>query len=47
MKQKEYLKLSFGFTLTTITTPLLGLVDTAMMGRLTDPAYIGGVAIGV
>lgn len=47
MKQKEYFKLSFGFTLTTITTPLLGLVDTAMMGRLTDPAYIGGVAIGV
>jgi MATE family multidrug resistance protein len=26
--------------------PLLGAVDTAVMGHLPDPAYIGGVAIG-
>ncbi len=29
-----------------ISTPLLGAVDTAVMGHLPDPAYIGGVAIG-
>ncbi|HIU64004.1 MAG TPA: MATE family efflux transporter [Candidatus Avacidaminococcus intestinavium] len=46
MTQTEYLKLSLGFLLTMITTPLLGLVDTAMMGHLDDPAYIGGVAVG-
>ena len=29
-----------------ISTPLLGAVDTAVMGHLPDPAFIGGVAIG-
>jgi MATE family multidrug resistance protein len=28
------------------TTPLLGAVDTAVVGRLPDPALIGGVAVG-
>jgi MATE family multidrug resistance protein len=28
------------------TTPLLGAVDTAVVGRLPDPALIGGVALG-
>lgn len=46
MTQREYLKLSVGFILTLITTPLMGLVDTAMMGHMNDPAYIGGVAVG-
>lgn len=29
-----------------ISTPLLGAVDTAVVGHLPDPAYIGGVAVG-
>ncbi len=29
-----------------ISTPLLGAVDTAVMGHLPDPAYIGAVALG-
>ena len=29
-----------------LSVPLLGAVDTAVMGHLPDPAYIGGVAIG-
>jgi MATE family multidrug resistance protein len=29
-----------------MTTPLLGAVDTAVVGQLPDPAYIGGVAVG-
>ncbi len=32
--------------LANISTPLLGAVDTAVMGHLPDPAYIGGVAVG-
>ncbi|AOT69542.1 MATE family efflux transporter [Geosporobacter ferrireducens] len=46
MKSKEYLKLAIPFTISTITQPLLGAVDTAVIGRLEDPAYIGGVAVG-
>jgi putative MATE family efflux protein len=33
-------------TLAYLTTPLLGLVDTAVAGRLGDPALIGGLAVG-
>ena len=29
-----------------VTVPLLGAVDTAVVGHLPDPRYIGGVAIG-
>jgi Na+-driven multidrug efflux pump len=29
-----------------ITVPLLGAVDTAVVGHLPDPALIGGVAVG-
>ena len=32
--------------LANVTVPLPGIVDTAMMGQLPDPAYIGAVAIG-
>ncbi len=32
--------------LSTLSTPLLGAVDTAVVGRLPDAAYIGGVAVG-
>jgi MATE family multidrug resistance protein len=29
-----------------VSTPLLGVVDTAVVGRIPDPAYIGAVAVG-
>lgn len=32
--------------LSNLSTPLLGAVDTAVVGRLPDAAYIGGVALG-
>ena len=32
--------------LSNLSVPLLGAVDTAVMGHLPDPAYIGSVAIG-
>ncbi|GFM36012.1 MATE family efflux transporter [Desulfovibrio psychrotolerans] len=47
MTHREYMGIAVPFVIATITTPLLGAVDTAVMGRLPDPAYIGGVAVGV
>lgn len=32
--------------LANLTTPLLGIVDTAVVGHLPDPRFIGGVAVG-
>jgi len=32
--------------LANITVPLVGVVDTAVMGRMADPIYIGATAIG-
>jgi MATE family multidrug resistance protein len=32
--------------LSNVTVPLLGAVDTAVVGHLPDPRYIGGVAVG-
>src|SRR5215475_4779888 len=32
--------------LSNVTTPLLGAVDTGVVGHLADPALIGGVALG-
>lgn len=32
--------------LSAMTTPLLGMVDTAVVGHLDSPAYLGGVAAG-
>ncbi len=32
--------------LSNLSVPLLGMVDTAMVGHLPDPRYIGGVAVG-
>ncbi|MBB6449574.1 MATE family multidrug resistance protein [Geomicrobium halophilum] len=43
---KQYLFLALPLILATISTPLLGAVDTAVVGFLDDPAYIGGVAVG-
>ncbi len=43
---RNFLHLAIPFTLSTVTQPLLGAVDTAVVGRLDSPAFIGGVAIG-
>ena len=45
-RNREYLKLALGFTLSTLTTPLLNSVDTAVVGNLTNPVFIGGVTLG-
>lgn len=46
MNHKSYLALAVPLTLSTVTTPLLGAVDTAVVGQIDNPAYLGGVAIG-
>ncbi|WP_191555808.1 MATE family efflux transporter [Metabacillus idriensis] len=46
MNHKSYLMLALPLIASTITTPLIGAVDTAVVGQLPDPAYIGGVAVG-
>ena len=43
---KKFLAIAIPFTVSTITQPLLGAVDTAVVGRLESPVFIGGVAIG-
>ncbi|MFV0563775.1 MATE family efflux transporter [Malaciobacter mytili] len=43
---KEYLAIAIPFVISTVTQPLLGAVDTAVLGRLDDAAFMGGVAIG-
>ncbi|QDR80728.1 MATE family efflux transporter [Sporomusa termitida] len=44
---KNFMALAIPLTIATLTTPLLGVVDTAIMGRLPQAAYIGGVSIAV
>ncbi len=46
MNYKKYLALAIPFMISTVTQPLLGAVDTAVIGRMKDASYIGGVAIG-
>lgn len=42
----SYLRLSAPFIVSSITTPLLGAVGTAVVGHLGDMNYIGAVALG-
>lgn len=39
-------RLALPMILSNVTVPLLGLVDTAVIGHLDNPAYLGGVAVG-
>ncbi len=43
---RRVLRLAAPIILSNLSIPLLGAVDTAVMGHLPGPAYIGGVAIG-
>lgn len=43
---KKILKLAFPNILSNITIPLLGLVDTALMGHLDNVAFLGAIALG-
>ncbi len=43
---KNYSKIAFPFIISTVTQPLLGAVDTAVIGQMGISELIGGVAIG-
>lgn len=43
---RQVLAIAVPIILANVTTPLIGLVDTAVLGQLGDPHYIGGVALG-
>jgi len=44
--QKRILQLAWPIMLSNITVPLLGLVDTAVLGHLDEVSYLGAVALG-
>ncbi|WP_346899374.1 MATE family efflux transporter [uncultured Roseibium sp.] len=43
---RSVLAIAVPMTLAFLSTPLLGVVDTAVIGRLGDAALVGGIAIG-
>ncbi len=46
LSHKDYLTIAIPFIISTVTQPLLGAVDTAVIGKLEDASLIGSVAIG-
>ncbi len=45
-KNRQLIALALPMILSNITVPLLGLVDTAVVGHLSNAYYLGGVAVG-
>lgn len=46
VRHRTILALAMPIMLSNVSTPLLGAVDTAVVGQIPDPAYIGAVAVG-
>jgi MATE family multidrug resistance protein len=46
LTHREVLGIAVPVMLSNVSTPLIGVVDTAVVGRIGDPAYIGAAAIG-
>ena len=45
-RDRQILQIAIPAIVTNITVPLLGLVDTAIVGHMGDAAYIGAIAVG-
>ncbi|MEP4291624.1 MAG: MATE family efflux transporter [Rhizobiaceae bacterium] len=43
---RSVIAIAWPTTLAYLSTPLLGLIDTGVVGRLGDPALLGGLAVG-
>lgn len=43
---RSVLRIALPVMLSNVSTPLIGVVDTAIVGRIPDPVYIGAVALG-
>jgi MATE family multidrug resistance protein len=46
VRHRTILAIALPIMLSNVSTPLLGAVDTAVVGQIPDPAYIGAVAVG-
>lgn len=46
LSHREYLAVTLPFMLSTVTQPLLGAVDTAVIGMMGEAAAIAGVSLG-
>ena len=46
LTRKTVLYIAWPIILSNLSTPLLGLVDTAVIGNLGNPALIGAIAVG-
>lgn len=46
LTNKQYMALAVPIIISQMTTPFLGAVDTAVVGQLPNPIFIGGVAVG-
>ncbi len=46
LTHRTILTIAVPVMLSNASTPLIGLVDTGVVGQLSDPAYIGAVAVG-
>lgn len=46
MDHRTVLRIALPVMLSNASTPLIGVVDTAIVGRIPDPAYIAAVALG-
>lgn len=46
LTHRTILAIALPVMISNLSTPLIGVVDTAVVGRLPDPAYIGAVAVG-
>ncbi|MGD2168432.1 MAG: MATE family efflux transporter [Gammaproteobacteria bacterium] len=46
LTHRSVLAIAIPVMLSNVSTPLIGIVDTAVVGRIPDPAYIGAVAVG-
>jgi MATE family multidrug resistance protein len=46
LSHRTVLSIAVPIMISNVSTPLIGVVDTAVVGRIPDPAYIGAVAVG-
>ena len=46
LQRKDVLLIAAPIIVSNLSTPLLGLVDTAVIGNLGDPALLGAIAVG-
>ncbi len=46
LSHRAVLAIAVPVMISNVSTPLIGLVDTGVVGRIPDPAYIGAVAVG-